>query len=219
MPAVLSIVGKSKAGKTTFLEKLIPEVRRRGYSVGTVKHDAHDHFEFDHEGKDTWRHRQAGAQTVAIGSPSRFALTKTVKKELDLDTIVAAYFADEDLVLTEGYKSGNKAKIEVCRKELQSGPICSPADRLLAVVSDFSMELEVPCFDLEDVSGVADFIEERFPRRRTGPELVVRLDGKRLPMKSFVQDFVKGSILGMLSTLRGYKNPARIDISVKLEED
>ena len=216
MPALLSIVGKSKAGKTTFLEKLIPEVRRRGYSVGTVKHDAHDHFEIDHEGKDTWKHREAGAQTVAIGSPSRFALTKIVKTEVDLDTIVASYFVDEDLVLTEGYKSGNKAKIEICRKDLQSEPICSPADRLIAVVSDFSVEMGVPCFDLEDISGVADFIEERFLRQITRSKLVIRLDGKKLPIKSFVQDFVMGGILGMISTLRGYQEPAQIDISIKL---
>jgi molybdopterin-guanine dinucleotide biosynthesis protein B len=219
MPVVISIVGKSRVGKTTFLEKFIPEMRRRGYSVGTIKHDAHDHFEIDHEGKDTWRHREAGAETVAIGSPSRFALTKRVAAELDLDTIVAAYFTDEDLVLTEGYKSGNKAKIEICRKELQSKPICVPADRLLAVVSDFSMELEVPCFDLADISAVADFIEKRFLNRITRPKLVVRLDGKKLPVKSFVQDFVTGGILGMLATLRGYKNPARIDISIKLGEE
>lgn len=219
MPAVLSIVGKSKAGKTTFLEKLIPEMRGRGYSVGTIKHDAHDHFEIDHEGKDTWRHWKAGAQSVTISSPSRFALTKMVRRELEVDTIVAAYFPDEDLVLTEGYKSGHKAKIEICRKALQSEPICSPADRLLAVVSDFSVELEVPRFDLEDISGVADFIEERFLRRTTKPKLAVRLDGRKLPMKSFVQDFVVGGILGMVSALRGYKNPTQIDITIRLEKD
>jgi molybdopterin-guanine dinucleotide biosynthesis protein B len=219
MPAVLSIVGKSKVGKTTFLEKLIPEVRRRGYSVGTIKHDAHDHFEIDHEGKDTWRHRQAGAQTVAIASPSRFALTKMTTKEPDLDTIVADYFPDDDLVLTEGYKSGNKAKIEICRKELQSEPICGPADRLLAVVSDFSVDLDVPYFDLEDISGVADFIEKRFLTSTAKPKLMIRLDGKKLPIKSFVQDFVMGSVLGMLSTLRGYENPSQVDISIRLDKE
>ena len=219
MPVVLSIVGKSQAGKTTFLEKLIPEVKRRGYKVGTVKHDAHDHFEIDYEGKDTWRHREAGSQTVAISSPTRFALTKKVKMELDLDTIVAAYFPEEDLVFTEGYKSGNKAKIEICRKELQSEPLCTPADRLIAVVSDFTVEVGVPCLDLEDISGVADFIEERFLRQVRRPKLVVRLNGKKLPMKSFVQDFVMGGILGMLSTLRGYEGPEQIDISIRLKED
>ncbi len=219
MPAVLSIVGRSKVGKTTFLEKLIPEMSRRGYRVGTIKHDAHDHFEIDHEGKDSWRHREAGAQTVAIGSPSRFALMKKIEKELDLDTIIATYFPDEDLVFTEGYKSGNKAKIEICRKDLQSEPLCSQADRLIAVVSDFSIPLEVPSFDLENIVGVADFIEERFLGREKGPNIVLRLDGKKLPMKSFVKEFVMGGILGMLSSLRGYENPAQVDISIRLKKD
>ena len=219
MPVVLSIVGKSKVGKTTFLEKLIPEIKGRGYSVGTLKHDAHDHFEIDHEGKDTWRHREAGAQTVAISSPSRFALTKVTETELDIDTIIATYFSKEDLILTEGYKGGNKAKIEICRKELQSEPLCSTADRLLAVVSDFSVSLDVPHFELEDISGIADFIEDRFLRKTTAPGMVLRLDGKKLPMKSFVQEFVMGGILGMIATLRGFENPSQVDISIRLKKD
>jgi molybdopterin-guanine dinucleotide biosynthesis protein B len=141
-----------------------------------------------------------------------------VEPELDLDTIVATYFSDEDLVLTEGYKSGNKAKIEICRKELQPEPICSQADRLMAVVSDFSVGLNVPRFDLEDIHGVAEFIEERFLNRIAGPNLVLKLDGKKLPIKSFVREFIMGGILGMISTLRGYENPARIDISIRLNK-
>lgn len=218
MPAVLSIVGKSKVGKTTFLEKLIPEIKHRGYRVGTLKHDAHDHFEIDHVGKDTWRHRKAGAQTVAISSPSRFALTKATETELDIDTITAIYFSDEDLVLTEGYKGGNKAKIEICRKELQSEPLCSKEDRLLAVVSDFSVSVDVPHFGLEDISGIADFIEDRFLRKTAAPRVVLRLDGKKLPMKSFVQEFVMGGIIGMISTLRGFENPTQVDISIRLKK-
>ncbi len=218
MPAVLSIVGKSKVGKTTFLEKLIPEIIRRGYSVGILKHDAHDHFEIDQEGKDTWRHREAGAQAVAISSPSRFALTKMVETEMTIDTIVATYFSGEDLVLTEGYKSGNKAKIEICRKKLQSEPLCTKADRLIAVVSDFSVSVDVPRFELEDIPGVADFIEQRFLGKATAPKVVLRLDGKKLPMKSFVQEFVMGGILGMISTLRGYESPTQVDISIRLKK-
>ena len=218
MPAVLSIVGRSKVGKTTFLEKLVPEIKKRGYRVGTIKHDAHDHFEIDHEGKDTWRHREAGAQVVAISSPTRFAFTKMVESELSVDAIVATYFTEEDLVLTEGYKSGNRAKIEICRKELQSEPLCSQADRLVAVVSDFSVAVDVPLFDLEDVSGVADLIEERFLKGTAEANVVLRLDGKKIPMKSFVKDFVLGGILGMISNLRGYDDPTQVDISIRLKK-
>jgi molybdopterin-guanine dinucleotide biosynthesis protein B len=217
MPAVLSVVGKSKVGKTTFLEKLIPEMLRRGYRVGTIKHDVHDNFDIDHAGKDTWRHREAGAQTVAISSPSRFALTKRVAEELDLDSIVASYFHDEDLVLTEGYKSTNKAKIEICRSERGLEPLCSQADGLVAVASDFPMEIGVPCFDLENVSEIANFLEERFLDTIPRPNLVLRIDGRKLPIKSFVREFLMGGILGMIATLRGYGDPARVDISIRLK--
>jgi molybdopterin-guanine dinucleotide biosynthesis protein B len=137
---------------------------------------------------------------------------------MDLDTIIADYFSDEDLVLTEGYKSGNKAKIEICRREVQAEPICSQEDRLIAVVSDFSVGLDVPRFDLEDIQGVAGFVEELFLSRISGPNLVLKLDGKKLPIKSFVREFIMGGILGMVSTLRGYENPARIDISMRLNK-
>ncbi|HVO83435.1 MAG TPA: molybdopterin-guanine dinucleotide biosynthesis protein B [Syntrophobacteria bacterium] len=217
MPVVISIVGTSKVGKTTFLEKLIPELRRRGYRIGTIKHDVHDSFALDQEGKDTWRHRQAGAQTVAISSPSRVGLTKQVREEMSLDELAALYFRDEDLVLTEGYKGGNKPKIEICRKEQQTQPICSEKDGLVAVVSDFSTGGEVPCLPLGDVGRVADFVEERFLKGRSEPRLVVRLDGKKLPMKSFVKDFVVGGILGMISTLRGYGEPSRVDITIRVK--
>ena len=218
MPVVLSIVGKSKVGKTTFLEKLIPEMRRRGYRVGVIKHDAHDHFEMDHQGKDTWRHREAGAQTVAIGSPTRFAMNKSVERELDVDSIAATYFSDEDLVLTEGYKSGKKRKIEICRRELQTEPICGPADRLVAVVSDFAVEASLPCFKPDDIVGVADFVEERFLSRASEPNIVLRLDGKKIPIKTFVKDFIMGGIMGMIATLRGYEDPAQVDISIRLRK-
>jgi molybdopterin-guanine dinucleotide biosynthesis protein B len=217
MPVVVSVVGTSGVGKTTFLERLIPELRRRGYRIGTIKHDVHDSFTIDQEGKDTWRHRQAGAQTVAISSPFRIGIIKEVREELSLDALAAHYFQDEDLVLTEGYKSGNKPKIEICRKELQTQPICSEKDGLVAVVSDFPTSGGAPCLPLEDVGRVADFVEERFLEGRSEPELVVRLDGKKLPMKSFVKDFVMGGILGMLSTLRGYGEPSRVDITIRIK--
>jgi molybdopterin-guanine dinucleotide biosynthesis protein B len=217
MPVVVSVVGTSKAGKTTFLERLIPELGRRGYRIGTIKHDVHDSFAIDQEGKDTWRHRQAGAQTVAISSPARIGLTKQVPAELDLDTLVALYFQDEDLVITEGYKGGNKPKIEICRKERQAAPICTEKDGLVAVVADFPVGGGLPCFALEDVAGVADLLEVRFLKGKPEPNLVIRLDGKKLPMKSFVKEFVLGGILGMISTLRGYGTPGRVDINIRIK--
>ena len=86
MIPIVSIVGKSDAGKTTLLEKLIPELKRRGYRVATIKHDAHQ-FEIDHPGKDSYRHFHAGADWTIIGSPAKLALVRRLERELSLDEI------------------------------------------------------------------------------------------------------------------------------------
>jgi molybdopterin-guanine dinucleotide biosynthesis protein B len=154
---------------------------------------------------------------VAISSPSRFALMKQVGEELDLDSIVGAFFQNEDLVFTEGYKGAGKAKIEICRRERGLEPLCSKADGLVALASDFPLDLGVPCFDLDDMGAIADFLEERFLGSISRPNLVLRLDGRKLPIKSFVREFLMGGILGMVATLRGYGDPSQVDISIRLK--
>jgi molybdopterin-guanine dinucleotide biosynthesis protein B len=160
VPPVISVVGKSGVGKTVFLEKLIAELKGRGIRVGTVKHDVHG-FEIDQPGKDSWRHAQAGSDAVVIASSRRVALIKRLDGEMPLDEIVGAYLRDMDLVITEGYKSGPKMKIEVSRRERSLELVSPPAD-LMAIVADQAFDLEVPQFGLEDVRGVADLIVERF---------------------------------------------------------
>jgi molybdopterin-guanine dinucleotide biosynthesis adapter protein len=162
-PPIISIVSKKNSGKTTLLEKLIPELNTRGYRVGTVKHDIHG-FDIDHEGKDTWRHKQSGAAAVAISSPWKLSLIKDVAQEATLDEIVETYFADMDLVLTEGYLRAQKPQIEIYRSTAHRKPlhVKGEANALIAVVSDVPVDLDVPNFDMNDIQAVADFIEQRF---------------------------------------------------------
>jgi len=162
LPPVISVVGKSGVGKTVFLEKLIAELKGRGIRVATVKHDVHG-FDIDRPGKDSWRHAQAGSDTVVISSPHKLAVIKRLDEEMTLDHIVEAYLQDMDLVVTEGYKSGAKLKIEVSRQQRSREMISSPQE-LIAVVSDQRFEISVPQFDLDDATAVADLIEERFLR-------------------------------------------------------
>jgi molybdopterin-guanine dinucleotide biosynthesis protein B len=159
---VISVVGKSGVGKTVFLEKLIAELKGRGIKVATVKHDVHG-FDVDRPGKDSWRHAQAGSDTVVISSPHKVAVIKRLDEEMTLDHIVECYLQDVDLVVTEGYKSGAKLKIEVSRRERGQEMISSPQE-LIAVVSDQRFEISVPQFELDDATAVADLIEERFLR-------------------------------------------------------
>jgi len=160
MLPVISVVGKSDTGKTTLLEKLIPEIKRRGYRVATVKHDAH-RFEIDKPGKDTYRHFQAGADAVLISSKEKIALiARTEGEEIPLDDVIKN-LPPVDIVLTEGFKTGNKPKIEVHRKALKRGLLCS-AEELICVATDEPLEIDVPCLDINDAVGIVDLIEKTF---------------------------------------------------------
>lgn len=158
---VISIVGKSGVGKTTVLERVIHETKVRGYRIGTIKHDVHG-FEMDRPGKDSWRHAQAGSDVVVISGPQKMALIRKVDEEMPLDDIVAL-MGDVDLVITEGYKRGNKPKIEVSRLERGRELLCHP-EELIATMTDYSLDLPVPRFDLEDVAGIVDLLEELYLR-------------------------------------------------------
>lgn len=160
MPPILSIVSKKGSGKTTLIEKLIPELEKRGYRVGTIKHDTHG-FEIDREGKDTWRHKQAGARTVVISSPWKISVIKDVDREMDLDQIVEIYFNDLDVVITEGYKWARKSQVEVFRSAAHECPLYAKEEPhpLLAVMSDVDIDLGVPRFHIDDIQGLADFLE------------------------------------------------------------
>lgn len=159
MPPVLSIVGKSESGKTTLIEKIIPVLKRRGYRVGIVKH-AHHGFEMDQAGKDSYRHRQAGADTVMIAAPGQIAMVKRVPSEC-LDDLVP-FFSDMDILISEGFKRDGAPKIEVYRKARHDQPACLTDDTLLAMVSDTPLELSVPQFKMDDIDGITDFIVARF---------------------------------------------------------
>lgn len=160
LPPVISVVGKSGVGKTVFLEKLIPALKGRGLKVATVKHDVHG-FEIDQPGKDSWRHTRAGSDTVVISSPHKLAVIKRLDEEMALDDVVDAYLQDMDLVITEGYKSGPKMKIEVSRTERSRELLSSPHE-LIAVVADQPFDIPVPQFDLDDAQGVAHLIVQSF---------------------------------------------------------
>lgn len=163
---IVCIVGRGKVGKTTLLEKLIPELKRRGYRVGTIKHHFHAGFEIDIPGKDTWRHARAGSDFVVIAAPDKIASIRRVDTEPTLDE-VAATMSGVDIIITEGYKRTTRPKIEVVRAERSTEPICTQ-DELLALVTDAPAPFAVPTFGLDDTHGLADLLEATFLRRTIG---------------------------------------------------
>jgi len=158
-PPIIGIVGKSGSGKTTLIEKLIPELKRRGYRIGTIKHHQHP-VEIDHEGKDTWRHAKAGADSVVLASAERLALIKALAVEMTPDEIRQQFFQDVDVIIAEGYKGYAYPKIEVFRSIVHKAPICLHEPTLQAIVSDRELQAEVPRFGLEEISPLADFLEK-----------------------------------------------------------
>ncbi len=110
-PPVICIVGKSKSEKTRLMEALVKELKSRGLRIGALKHHKHGDFEIDKEGKDTWKYANAGADTVAISSPVKLAVIKNVKGEMELGEILDRYFADNDIVLADGFALSDKPRI------------------------------------------------------------------------------------------------------------
>ncbi len=159
MPPIISVVGQSKSGKTTLIEKLIPELKSRGYRIGTIKHSAH-RLSFDKPDKDSWRHIQAGSAFTAITSPDQIVLIKPVTEEPDLNDIARLLGEDYDIILAEGFKQSNTPKLEVHRKAL--GPPLSNIDNLIAIATDEPMETTTRQFSLHDIKSIANFLENSF---------------------------------------------------------
>jgi molybdopterin-guanine dinucleotide biosynthesis protein B len=161
MIPIVSIVGKSNSGKTTLLEKIIADLAHRGYRIATIKHNRHG-FTIDHEGKDSYRHKQAGAHTTVVSSPHQLALVQDVDHDLSFGEIREKFISGADIILTEGFKVNDYPKIEVFRSGLGRERIGKKEDGLIAVASDVSLDIDVPCLDLNDPKTIADFIEIHF---------------------------------------------------------
>ncbi len=163
-PPVVTLVARSGTGKTTLLVKLIAEMTARGWTVGALKHDAHK-FEIDHEGKDSWKMAAAGAAVTAISSPAKTAIIQRHELEPQFEQLLTAFVGKVDILLTDGFKRSSLPKIEAHRRELNQPLLCRGEyddPSLVAVASNAVLQLDVPCFDLNDAASLTDFIEERF---------------------------------------------------------
>lgn len=158
MEKVVCFVGHSNSGKTTFLEKVVKELKWRGFRVAVIKHTPHG-FDMDRPGKDSWRLSTAGADVVAVSSPRTAAVIYNKDRELSLEEFVEMAGPRVDLVLAEGYKDCRYPKIEFCHKGIHHR-LLSPRSELLAVVSEEFLDMSVPQFHPDDVKGMADLLVE-----------------------------------------------------------
>ncbi len=215
MVPIVCFIGRSNSGKTTLLEKIISKMTKRGYRVGTIKHDVHG-FDIDKEGKDSWRHKKAGAKTVVVSSSQKTAVIRDVDKELELDQIRFEYLKDVDIVMAEGYKQSKNPKIEVLRKKKNTELICKDDEQLIAVATDAKIDINCPVYDINDADGIADLIEESFIKKTRDDEIsvVLMVNDRWVPLKPFIRDFLGGSIKGMINSLKGCKEPVKIEIKI-----
>jgi molybdopterin-guanine dinucleotide biosynthesis protein B len=162
---IVSIVGRSNTGKTTLIEKMIRELTARGYRVATIKHNLHG-FDIDHPGKDSWRHREAGARLTVLASPKKVAVIRDVDRDYGIDEIRDSYVEDVDIILVEGYKKNDFPKIEVFRSALGHELLSKEQDKLFAIASDRPLAVDVPWLDINDARGIVDMVEMRFLKKK-----------------------------------------------------
>lgn len=166
VPVLVLIVGYSDSGKTTVLEKLIPEFTRRGYRVGTIKHHHGSRLELDKPGKDSWRHKAAGAATAVVSSPTRIGMVRDIDEDPGPQGLLPL-FPGMDIVLCEGYKTAACPKVEVFRHQSGNDPVCRDDPRLLATIGDRPAETDAPYFRWTESGRLCEFLIDRLlPRSR-----------------------------------------------------
>lgn len=209
MPPVVSIIGRSKSGKTSLIEKLITELKARGHRVATIKHAQEINFE---PGKDSWRHIQAGSETTIVVSPDEAVLIKPVTAMDTLDDIAHLLGEDYDIILTEGFKQADTSKIEV-RYGKDTTPLPN-IKKLVAVVSDNLTGSSIRQFSSQDIPELANLLEEDFikPQR---DRLVLYINGKRLALKYFPRKIITNLLINMVSSLKDVGLVSTLDVFIR----
>jgi len=211
MPPVVSIIGRAKSGKTTLMEKLIGELKSRGYRVATIKHTPQG-MSLDKPDKDSWRHLNAGSEATAIGSPDRVMLIKPVTQDPSLDEIVHFLGEDYDIILAEGFKQDSAPKIEVHRKE--AGSPLGAVRKLIAIATDEPLEVKTRQFSLQDIKGLADLLEEGFIKPQQ-ERLSLYVNKAPVSLSSFPREIITNIILAIASSLKGVKRVRSLDIFLR----
>jgi molybdopterin-guanine dinucleotide biosynthesis protein B len=208
VPPIISIVGKSESGKTTLLEKLIAELKSRGYRVATVKHTPRE-SSFDEPGKDSWRHVQAGSEAAVVSSPDKLILIKPLNHEASFRQIAYLLGEEYDIILAEGFSKGDTPKIEVHRQ--QAGPPLAKVRKLIAIATDEPLETKTRQFSLEDAKGLADLLEKGFIQPNS-ERLSLYVNHAPVVLTVFPKQIIANILTALASSLKGVKKIKSLDI-------
>jgi len=215
MPPVVSIVGKSRSGKTIVIERLIGELKSRSYRVATIKHAPQGAI-FDEPGKDSWRHIEAGSETVVVSSPNNLVLVKPASEDTPVEEIVRLLGEDYDIILTEGLKQGNAPKIEVHRRDV--GAPLKDIKKRIAIVTDEPLETKVRQFSFEDSKGLANLLERGFIKPQK-ERISLYINNTPVPLTTFPKQIIKNVLVAMVSCLKGVKEVTSLQIFLRKEEE
>lgn len=211
MPPIVAIVGYSDSGKTTLVEKLLPELLSRGYKVATVKH-THHRIDADDAEKDSGRHLHAGSSAAVLCSPRSLVLTKPTVRETTLDEVSRLLGEDYDLIIAEGFKRDKDVpKIEIRRR---GGEALSDVSNLLAIVTGERQKSKVKQFSPDDTAGLVDLIEEQVIKAEK-VRAALYAGGVKVPMKIFIQEMVAGAVEGIAASLKGAEKAKSLDIFIR----
>ncbi len=212
MHPIISIVGRSESGKTTLLEGLIAELKRRGHRVAVIKHSA-ENVGVDTVNKDTWRFSQAGSEVSVIASGHSLGVFRRLEHDLKPEE-VSHLVPDCDLILTEGFKRSSYPKIEVHRKEQGSGLVSQP-EQLMAVVTDELLEVSVPQFSKGEVEKIADLIEERVNAWQKEASLDLLVNGADTPVKPAFAGLLTRTLLAMVSGIKDVRGVGSLGVHLR----
>jgi len=214
MPPIVSIVGKSRSGKTIVIERLIGELKSRAYRVATIKH-APQGASFDEPGKDSRRHIEAGSEAVVVSSPNSVVLVKPVSEDASVEELVRLLGEDYDIILTEGFKQGNAPKIEVHRRDV--GVPLKDIKKLIAIVTDEPLETKARQFSFEDSKDLADLLERGFIKPQK-ERISLYVNNTPVPLTTFPKQIIKNVLVAMVSCLKGVKEITSLQIFLRKEE-
>ncbi len=213
MIPIVRIIGQSGSGKTTVIEKLVAELKTRGYKVATIKHSDRG-FDVDQPGKDSYRHAQAGSDAAIISASDKVTITRKVDSDLSPGEISRFIGLDFDIIITEGFKQDRGPKIEVHRKEVSSDLIGDP-EELMAIATNESLQLKVPQYAPEDAKGLTDLIEKTLLKENDEDSVSLYVNGEIVLLNQFVRSIFTNVLSGMVLSLKRVSKPDIIDISLR----
>ena len=214
MPPIVSIVGRSKSGKTTLIEKLIVELKSRGYHVATAKH-THRDMTLAESDKDSDRHLKAGSEASLIIDPHGLMMIKPLQNDISIEQVAQLIGEDYDLILTEGFKEDDAPKIEVHRKE--NAPPLEGGKKIFAIASNEPLDTKTRQFSLEDVKGIADLIEDGFIKPQQ-ERYTLLVNNTPIALNAFTKEFIVNIQLAMAHGLKGVDKIKTMKIFLKKEE-